>query len=612
MLIRRLSLSSPIWVSVIVSTWVCTHLTAAQLQRGPFLQIATPDSITIRWRTDVECESVVKYGTDIGNLILFASEPTATTNHEVRLTGLTPATQYFYSVGSTNETLAVGSDCNFVTSPPTGVAQPTRVWVIGDAGQSISFAQRSVRDAYKQYTGSRHTDVLLALGDNCLYYGTDQEYQAYFFDVFAEFFRQTPLWPTIGNHETYCVLSGQRIPYLDIFSLPTNGEAGGVPSGTENFYSFDYANAHFICLDSMTESRATNGPMANWLRADLAATTNQWIIAYWHHPPYSAGSHSSDDPTEVQMIEMRQNLVPILEAGGVDLVLCGHSHIYERSYFLHGNYGDSTTFQPSMILDLGSGRESDSGAYMRPTSGPLANQGTVYVEVGCSAEVYETFWDPLPTTCRAEVNLGSLVLDISSNRLDAAFLRETGAIDDSFTILKGDPAPFRVRNFTLKNGTVILQWKSIPGRAYRIENAGNLLGSGWQPTGDAITAVGFTTSWTNVMTSGPIHLFRVVEVPTTPPPETAAAQATTGIGSTAWHMPERSLLTALDAVLPAQTPMRPDSERPLAGAWASDAVICNTTYWKRRIKPQPQHFGPNWRLAKAPFRGSWQHATLRA
>ena len=55
----------------------------------------------------------------------------------------------------------------------------------------------------------------------------------------------------------------------------------------EEYYSFDYANIHFICLDSMTQSRATNGPMANWLRADLAATTNQWIIAYWHHPPYT-------------------------------------------------------------------------------------------------------------------------------------------------------------------------------------------------------------------------------------------------------------------------------------------------------------------------------------
>ncbi len=39
----------------------------------------------------------------------------------------------------------------------------------------------------------------------------------------------------------------------------------------------------------MTQSRATNGAMANWLRADLAATTNQWIIAFWHHPPYTKG-----------------------------------------------------------------------------------------------------------------------------------------------------------------------------------------------------------------------------------------------------------------------------------------------------------------------------------
>jgi len=79
----------------------------------------------------------------------------------------------------------------------------------------------------------------------------------------------------------------------------------------------------------MTQSRATNSPMANWLRADLDANTNQWLIAFWHHPPYSKGSHDSDD--EIELIEMRQNIVPILEAHGVDLVVCGHSHNYERS-----------------------------------------------------------------------------------------------------------------------------------------------------------------------------------------------------------------------------------------------------------------------------------------
>src|SRR4029450_1236093 len=89
-----------------------------------------------------------------------------------------------------------------------------------------------------------------------------------------------------------------HLPYLDIFTLPTQGEAGGIPSGTEKYYSFDYANIHFICLDSMGSDRKSTGPMGNWLRAALGATAQEWIIAFFHHTPYSRGSHDSDDDVE--------------------------------------------------------------------------------------------------------------------------------------------------------------------------------------------------------------------------------------------------------------------------------------------------------------------------
>ena len=133
-----------------------------------------------------------------------------------------------------------------------------------------------------------------------------------------------------------------NLPYYDIFSFPKLAEAGGVASGTEAYYSFDYGNIHFVCLDSDETIRASNGPMANWLRNDLANNTQDWLIAFFHHPPYSKGSHNSD--TETELIQMRQNFLPILEEHGVDLVLSGHSHAYERSKFIDGHYGSSGTF----------------------------------------------------------------------------------------------------------------------------------------------------------------------------------------------------------------------------------------------------------------------------
>ena len=144
-----------------------------------------------------------------------------------------------------------------------------------------------------------------------------------------------------------------------------------------------------------------------------------------------------------QLIEIRTNILPILEAGGVDLVLTGHSHSYERSFLLNGHYGSSATLTPAMKLDAGSGREGGTGAYEKP-AGLAGNQGAVYAVAGNGGHV--TNWvggstaefnpAPHPAMFMSVLHLGSMVLDVDGNRLDAKMIRETGAVDDYFTILK--------------------------------------------------------------------------------------------------------------------------------------------------------------------------------
>src|SRR5204863_572159 len=134
---------------------------------------------------------------------------------------------------------------------------------------------------------------------------------------------------------------------------------------------------------SMTADRSPTGPMANWVQSDLNSTLRDWVIAFWHHPPYSKGSHDSD--TEIELMQMRQNIVPILESGGVDLVLAGHSHAYERSYLIDGHYGDSSTLTSAMIKDSGDGREDGSGAYEKPVA-QTAHKGAVYTVAGSSGQ----------------------------------------------------------------------------------------------------------------------------------------------------------------------------------------------------------------------------------
>ncbi len=408
---------------------------SASLVHGPYLQTGTPTSIVVRWRTDIATDSRVRYGTHPNNLSSVIDDSTIITEHELRLTGLLSSTKYYYSVGSTSDTLAMGLDYYFITAPVSGTTKKTRIWVLGDAG-TANADQRAVRDAYYAYTDTIHTDLWVMLGDNAYNNGTDNEYQAAVFDMYSAMLRKSVLWPAFGNHDGRSASSStQTGVFYNIFTLPANGEAGGVATGTEAYYSFEFANIHFICLNSHDISRSTTGPMLTWLQNDLAANTLDWTIAFWHHPPYSKGSHNSD--TEIQLIEMRSNALPILENGGVDLVLTGHSHSYERTFLLDGHYGNSSTLTNDMIIDGGNGRADEDGAYQKPTLGPASHEGAVYIVAGSSGMTSGGSLDHPAMSVSLNVP-GSVVLDVDSNRVDVTFLDQSGTRQDYFTLIKGE------------------------------------------------------------------------------------------------------------------------------------------------------------------------------
>jgi tetratricopeptide (TPR) repeat protein len=406
---------------------------AAVLARGPYLQMATSEAITIRWRTDVPTDSRVRFGAHWTQLDQSVDDGTPTTEHEVRIEGLAPQARYFYAIGSQSETVAGGdSTFRFDTPPAVGATVPLRAWIIGDSGLP-SAGQLAVRDAYAAYPGASRTDLWLMLGDNAYNNGTDVEYQAAVFDAYPAMLRRSVLWPTRGNHDV--LHTGSNNDYYDIFTLPTAAQAGGVASGTEAYYSFDAGNVHFVCLDSQGSDRSPSGAMMTWLREDLAVTQQDWVIAFWHHPPYTKGSHDSD--SESQLVDMRENALPPLEQAGVDLVLTGHSHSYERSFLLDEHYQESFTLHDSMKVDAGDGDPDGDGAYTKASAGaPAPHEGAVYGVVGSSSRTSGGSLDHPAMAVSLNV-LGSLMLDIEGNRLDAAFLRSTGAVADRFTIVKG-------------------------------------------------------------------------------------------------------------------------------------------------------------------------------
>jgi hypothetical protein len=180
--------------------------------------------------------------------------------------------------------------------------------------------------------------------------------------------------------------------------------------------------------------------MLTWLRHDLAQNQQTWTIAFFHHPPYTKGGHDSDSATDSggRMVEMREHVLPLLEAGGVDLVLTGHSHSYERSYLLQGHYGGSTNLVATMKKNAGDGRVNGNGAYAKPGPGPVPNAGSVYIVAGSSGQVSGGKLNH-PAMFISLNSLGSLVLDVNGPRLDGTFIDERAAVRDTFTIVK-EPA----------------------------------------------------------------------------------------------------------------------------------------------------------------------------
>jgi hypothetical protein len=433
------------------------------LVRGPYLQMAHPQAMTLRWRTDVAGQGKVSYGSSPAELTSSLTGAPGQTDHEIRLTGLTPATRYYYAIEVDGTPLASGTDYHFLTPPVTGSTGAFRFWTLGDAGTADA-NQVAVRDAFAPLHALKPANFMLLLGDNAYGIGTDAEYQNAFYNIYPSFLRQLCVWSCLGNHETYS--NPAAPPYFDMFTFPQAGECGGTASGTERYYSFDYANVHFIVIDSMQSSRLASGAQAAWLRADLEAVTTPWIIACWHHPPYDKGSHDSD--AEIEQIEMRTDIVPILENGGVDLVLCGHSHVYERSWFIKNHFGLSRSFSPAHhLVQPGDGREDGNGVYQKFVNGPGAGHGTVYVVCGSSGK---TGGSPLnhPAMHTSTATLGSMVIDVENNRLDAKFLTAAGTVADHFSVVKATDGPVllpgqpvNLSALPLPGGSALLRWDDV-------------------------------------------------------------------------------------------------------------------------------------------------------
>jgi len=280
-------------------------------------------------------------------------------NYSTTLDGLNLGQKVFYSVKCDGVPIVEGF----------GTTRRGR----GERIRFVSFGDNSFGDlsdhmiAYQAY--KQNPDFVMNTGDNVYESGLDDEYARHFFPVYnaddagprtgAPLLRSVPFYSVIANHDCHAKNS-EKLPaadfdrdpdslgYYTALSLPLNGldspyptpivaktdegkemlaltqKAAGARWQRQANYSFDAGDAHFLCLDSNLYVDPTDASIQAWIDRDLSGTDAHWKFVVYHHPAFNVGEeHYNNQHMRV--------LQPLWEKHGVDFVLNGHEHNYQRT-----------------------------------------------------------------------------------------------------------------------------------------------------------------------------------------------------------------------------------------------------------------------------------------
>jgi predicted phosphodiesterase len=356
--------------------------------RAPYIQMLTSESVVIHWLTEDTHLGVVRFGVGSGHLATIELESSATKNHIVKLPNLKPGTRYYYQTGKMSDFNAFNPEKYWFYTHPEEVV-PIRVWVIGDSGAADKTLYK-VRDAALGWMKENplHTEQLDGQSDKKSNYDDntplinvwislgDLAYPSGSNDQFQSALFE-PFEDIMANTVLWPVYGNhddRRWTYFRIFTLPENAEAGGIASHTEIFDSYG------------------------------------------------------------RMRYMRKNIIPILEQAGVDLVLSGHSHMYERSYLMDCAYDESSAFSSANIVSTGI---NNNHQHFIKSKNKQAHQGTIYVVAGSASKVDNGPVDH-PVHHVGLLEAGSMVIDINNHKLVARFINHSGLVRDAFSMTKDD------------------------------------------------------------------------------------------------------------------------------------------------------------------------------
>ena len=226
-------------------------------------------------------------------------------------------------------------------SPETFPLKPNsvRFAIIGDSGSGDSF-QNEIARQMVEVRAKFPFEFVVMLGDNIYGGHTPQDFSLKFEQPYKALLDEgVKFYASLGNHDD---------PSERLYK-PFN-------MGGQRYYAYSKGNVRFIVLDS----NYMNTPQFDWLEKELQAATSPWKVVYFHHPLYSDGQFHGPDT------DLRAHIEPLFEKYGVDVVLSGHDHVYERFkpqhgiyYFVLGNAGELRFHNLKKSSEMAAGFDED-------------------------------------------------------------------------------------------------------------------------------------------------------------------------------------------------------------------------------------------------------------
>ena len=355
---------------------------------GPYLTGLGTDRVTVCWETDRPTVGRIAWYVQPGKQSVREDGSVATLHH-VTLTGLAPATACYYRVQADGEATAFR---RFATAP-AGSA-PFRFAAYGDSRSNpkrhlaVAQAMEPHQPAFVVHTGDYVADGR-----------TDKLWLTEFFGPAQGLLGSCPIIPAMGTHEREAPAYYRYFRWQDEAWLAwVTGQAPVLCQFGPAWFSWSYGDAEFFVLNSYAPLTA-DSPQVRWLVPALAASRARWKIVVFHEPLYSGGRHGGNEAH-------RRVLMPIFLKHGVDLLLAGHDHTYERTFA------------------LGTGADPTQSALVEVVTG------------GGGAPSHKII--PGPWTARAARGLNVCIFDVSADELRGTAYDEADRPIDQFTLARRD------------------------------------------------------------------------------------------------------------------------------------------------------------------------------